>query len=275
MALQVFHKTAITKVFLPGVGGGEGTLEAEWSGAKTEEPSVIDWGNVEVGREDRKVKRKCIYHMTKVLPMQNCSFLWSGKRRGLRTLPVNNVPQGKPVTQRGLLPTPWECLIAVEEAGPLFYLVLVCDTGQCLTTICGAVQKCLHGKRYSSMSTLGELWALNSLIFAVLCTVPGIQQVPHKFWCIGFILLHSQHNPRRCRTTFSVLQAKKLWLRDWGGLSMAGQWAELPERCQDFRPTSLRLSTALHSLWTWSPNMFLEYDNQWDWIPALREHNSV
>lgn len=43
--------------------------------AKTEEPSVIDWGNVEVGREDRKSEEEMHTHMTRYYPMQNCSFL--------------------------------------------------------------------------------------------------------------------------------------------------------------------------------------------------------
>ena len=43
--------------------------------ARTEEPSVIGWGNVEVGREDRKSEEEMHSHMTRYYPMQNCSFL--------------------------------------------------------------------------------------------------------------------------------------------------------------------------------------------------------
>lgn len=75
MALQVFlHKTAITKVFLPGVGVEKGPTN-RMKQARTEEPSVIGWGNVEVGREDRKSEEEMHSHMTRYYPMQNCSFL--------------------------------------------------------------------------------------------------------------------------------------------------------------------------------------------------------
>lgn len=54
MALQVFlHKTAITKVFLPGVGVEKGPTN-RMKQAKTEEPSVNDWGNAGSGKGGQK-----------------------------------------------------------------------------------------------------------------------------------------------------------------------------------------------------------------------------
>lgn len=54
MALQVFlHKTAITKVFPPGVGVEKGPTN-RMKQAKTEEPSVNDWGNAGSGKGGQK-----------------------------------------------------------------------------------------------------------------------------------------------------------------------------------------------------------------------------
>ena len=64
---------------------------------------------LQVGREDRKSEGEIHSHVTRLLPdVELLVSVIREERRGMRTLPVNNVPQGKPVTQRGLLPTPRE-----------------------------------------------------------------------------------------------------------------------------------------------------------------------
>lgn len=202
MALQVFlHKTAITKVFLPGVGVEKGPTN-RMKQAKTKEPSVNDWGNARSG-EDRKSEEEMHTHMTRLLPdVELLVSVIREERRGLRTLPVNNVPQGKPGHSGPAANTMGMFNCSGRKAGPLSSLSLwQASVTPATPPICGAVTRNNQHKNVFmaaifSMSTQWvRLWALN----AVLCTVPGIQEVPYKSTSV----LHSQHNPRRCRTTFS------------------------------------------------------------------------
>lgn len=86
------------------------------------------------------------------------------------------------------------------------------------------------------------------LIFAVLCTVPGIQQVPYKFTSVPkglfcFILNTTLGDAEQHSLSFTGRETVAQRLR-W--TVHAGQWAELPGDA-GLRPASLCLSTVLYT----------------------------